>query len=191
MPCGSSAPLAARKRRCEQFRPLAVVPRAMIAADRVVMRDRPARRDHGVARGVLDRLPLLEQRAMPAERMEREIGRGAVGIDMGEAARDLARRAGGLQDGALRRRLDGVVERLEPLPGDRGLERIVDDPGGRQKLARIGHADEGVAPQARRAVAMRVGAARLGDAAMIGAAFQRPLHPGVERMVAAIRRPAP
>ena len=41
-----------------------------------------------------------------------------------------------------------------------------------------------VAPQARRAVAMRVGAAGLGDAAMIGATFERAFHPGVERMVA-------
>ena len=172
------------QRRGEQVRPLAIVPAAMIAPDRVMMGDRAAGGDQRVARRALDRPPLLDQRAMPAERVEREIGRGPVGIDMGEAAGDFALDAGRLENGALGRGLDRVVERFEALPGDRGLERVVDDPGRRQKFARIGHADEGVAPEARGAFAMRVDAAGLGDAAVVGATFERALHPGVERMVA-------
>src|SRR5262245_59559087 len=95
--------LGGAQRLGEQRRALAVVPRAMIAPDRVVMGDRPAILDHGVERRALDREPLRAEPARLAERMEGEIGRGAVGIDMGEAAGDLALAAGCRQDRALGR----------------------------------------------------------------------------------------
>ena len=49
--------------RGEQRRALAVVPRAMIAPDRVVMRDGAAVLDHGVERGALDDAPLFAELA--------------------------------------------------------------------------------------------------------------------------------
>src|SRR5581483_12433377 len=93
------------ERRGKKRRSLAVVPGTVIAADGVVVRDCAARRDERVGGGGLDRLPLLQKRAVAAESVEREIGRGPVGIDVGEAAGDLARLARSIADGALRRRL--------------------------------------------------------------------------------------
>jgi hypothetical protein len=52
----------------------------MIAPDRVVMRDSPAIRNHGVERRALDCQPLRAELAWLTERVDREIGRGAVGI---------------------------------------------------------------------------------------------------------------
>ena len=40
---------------------------------------------------------------------------------------------------------------FKPLPGDRGLERIVDDAALNGTFTCVGHADEGVAPGAGRA----------------------------------------
>ncbi len=106
---------------------------------------------------------------------------------MGEAAGHLPRPAGRLTDGGFGRRLDAVVERLETLPGDRRLERVADDAARHGELAQIRHADEGVAPAAGRALAMRGGALGvLGHAAVVGAAFKRASHPGVDRMVAGL-----
>ena len=81
---------------------------------------------------------------------------------------------------------EAVVEGLEALPGDRRLERIVDDAALDRALARVRHADEGIAPAPGGAFAMRVrGARRLELARMVAAAFERARHPGLERMVGA------
>src|SRR6516225_11727787 len=80
----------------EQRRTLPVVPRAMIASDRVVMGDGPAIRNHRVERRAFDGAPLCAELARLAECVEREICRGAVGIDMREAAGDLPLAAGRL-----------------------------------------------------------------------------------------------
>src|SRR4051812_15021988 len=106
------------KCRREQRRALTIVPGPVIAADRVMMGDRTARLDQRVAACGLDSLPLLQQRAVAAERVERKIRRGSVGIDMRDAARDLACHSGRREDRALRRRLHGVVESFEAVPGD-------------------------------------------------------------------------
>src|SRR5262249_59226298 len=82
--------LRGARRLGERRRALLVVPRAMIAPDRVVMRDSPAIRNHGVERCALDCVPLRAELAPLAERVDCEIGRGAVGIGMREAAGDLA-----------------------------------------------------------------------------------------------------
>src|SRR5215472_425786 len=122
---------------------------------------------------------------MAAQSVKTEIRCGAVGIDVGEAAGDLAWLAGRLADGALGRGLDLVVERLEALPGNGGLEGVADDRARHHAFAPIGHADEGVAPDARGTGAMRILLA--GDfwrAAVIGADLERALHPGLDRMVA-------
>ena len=60
----------------------------MIASDRVVMGDGPAIRNHRVERRAFDGAPLCAELARLAECVEREICRGAVGIDMREAAGD-------------------------------------------------------------------------------------------------------
>src|ERR1051325_2439954 len=102
------------QRRGEQGRALAVVPGAMVAPDRMMMRARAAAVDHRVERRRFDRRPLLDQLAVTAERMEREVRRRPVGINVGAAAGDLAGMAGGVLDRTRGRLLDAVVERLEP-----------------------------------------------------------------------------
>ena len=95
---------------------------------------------------------------------------------MRDPARHLARPPGDVADRRLGRALDHCVKRLEAVPGDRGLERVVDDARG--TIVRS------------RAYGIRMNAVRQrppppGDArrpppfrrpAMIGAAFQRPRH---------------
>src|SRR5262245_36397644 len=112
--------LGRAQRRGEQRRARAVVPRALVAPDRMMARDRAAAVDHRVERRRFDRAPLLGQLAVTAERMEREVGGRPVGIDVGAAASDLPGLPGRILDGARGRVLDAVVERLEPVPGDRG-----------------------------------------------------------------------
>src|SRR5215211_7166672 len=99
----------------------------MIAPDRVVVRDGAAVLDHGVKRRALDREPLRAELARLAQGMEREVGRGAVRIDMSEAAGHFTLATGRLFDRILRCVLDRVVEFFEALPGDCRLERVVDD----------------------------------------------------------------
>ena len=70
----------------------------------------------------------------------------AVRIDMGAAAGYLAGTPGCLDDGALGRGLDPVVDELEPLPSDRSFGRIVYDAPLNGALARKGHANKGIAP---------------------------------------------
>src|SRR3984893_11819633 len=177
--------LGRAQRRGEQRRTLAVVPRAMVAPDRMMMRDGAAAVDHRVERRRFDRAPLLDQLAVTPERMEREVARRAVRIDLGAAPGVLAGPAGRVFDRARGRVFDAVVKRLEPVPGDRGLERVVDDGEPDQALDQIGHADEGGAPAAGGAFAMRGHAlGRLRRAAIICAAFERALHPRLDRMVA-------
>src|SRR5258708_39206107 len=101
--------LGGAQRRGEQPRTLLVIPWTMIAADRVMMRDRAAVCDHGIEGGSLDGKPLRGELLWIAERMEREIGRGAVRIDMCEAASDLTLLAGRRKDCVFGGGLDVVV----------------------------------------------------------------------------------
>ena len=101
----------------------------------------------GVRRRPLDRPPLLDLGAGRGLRVIGEVGRGPVRIDVGEAAGHVAGTAGRLPDRALRRRLDAGVELFEAVPGDRGLEGVVQQAVGDQPLAVVGRADEGLAPR--------------------------------------------
>src|SRR5262249_56890356 len=82
--------LGSAQRVGNRGRALLVVPRAMIAPDRVMMRDSPAIRNHGVERCTFDCVPLRAELSRLAERVEREIEGGPVRIDMREAAGDRA-----------------------------------------------------------------------------------------------------
>ena len=99
----------------------------MLAPDRMVMGNRAAAANDRIGRRLLDPMPLRLQLAVSPQRMKREIGRRAVGIDMRETAGDLAGPAGRLADASLGRFLDGIVKRLEALPGDRRLKGVGDD----------------------------------------------------------------
>src|SRR6266700_3494630 len=59
----------------EQRWALLVIPWPVIAADRMMMRDRAAVCHHGVERRALDGAPLRAELVRIAERMEREVGR--------------------------------------------------------------------------------------------------------------------
>ena len=89
-PLGSTRRLGAAQRGGERLRTLAVVPRPVVAADRVVVGDRAAALDHRVRGGPLDLGPLLELGAAARRRQDRVVGRGTVRIDVGEAAGDRA-----------------------------------------------------------------------------------------------------
>ena len=82
----------------------------MVAPDRVMVGDRAAICDHGIKTGRLDGVPLRAQLAMPPGGVEGEVWRRPVRIDMGAAAGYLAGTSGCLDDGALGRGLDPVVE---------------------------------------------------------------------------------
>ena len=73
-------------------------------------------------------------------------------------------------------------------PGDRSLERIVDDAPLNGALARKGHANKGIAPGAGRAFAVSVRArGAFWSSAVIDAAFVCALHPWLYRMVAGLK----
>ena len=80
--------LGGAQRRRERVRALAVVPGAVVAADRVVVGDRAAGVDHRVRDGGLDLVPLLDLGAAPRRGEHRVVGRGPVRIDVREAAAD-------------------------------------------------------------------------------------------------------
>ena len=96
--------------------------------------------------GALDRQPLLELLAAARRREDREVGRGAVGVDVREAAGDPAALARAPR--AWRRRPPRGSG--QALPGDRGLERVRRARRGHERVAQVGHAQEGVAPARRR-----------------------------------------
>src|SRR5436305_3334568 len=76
------------------------------------------------------------------------------------------------------------MKSFKPIPGDGGLEGIVDEARRRQEFARVGHADKGVAPDPRGAFEMRIGSlCGLRLSAMIGAALERACHPCIRRMI--------
>src|SRR5258708_23887756 len=156
----------------------------MIATDGMMMRDGAACRDQRIARRILDGLPLLKKRAVSTKRVEGKIGCRPVRVDVGEAASDFTLHAGRFQNGALGCRFDLIVKVFELIPGDGGLERIVDEARGCQKFARIGHANEPAAPDPRRALQMRV--AGLGGPprpALVGAPPPRARPPGPDRLL--------
>src|SRR5271165_4206244 len=107
------------QRRSEELRSLLVIPWTVVAADRVMVGDRPAGSDQRLAGRELDRPPLRRQFTVPPEGVKREIGCRPVGIDMGEPTGHLPRPPSGLADRGFGRGLDRIVKSFEALPGDR------------------------------------------------------------------------
>ncbi len=94
----------------KQWWALAIVPRPMVAPDRMMVSDCATVPDHGIEGGRLDSVPLRDQLAMPPSGMEGKIWRRPVRIDMGATAGYLAGTPSRLQNRALRRGFDLVVE---------------------------------------------------------------------------------
>ena len=136
----------------EGGRALAVVPGAVVAADRVVVGDRAAALDQRLGDRGLDLVPLLDLSAAHGRRQHREVGRDAVGIDVGEAAADprrtgtLDRRSADLRHRLPRRRHHARVELLEAVPGDRRLEGLRKHPAGDERVAQVRRQQERPAP---------------------------------------------
>src|SRR5215469_10964974 len=119
--------LCCTQRRGEEIGSLPGIPWPVIAADRVVVGDGTPGADQRVARGAFDRLPLRQQIAMPAERVECEIRGGPIRIDVGETAGYLPRAPSGLANRCFGCGFDRVVKGFEPFPGNRGLKCVGDD----------------------------------------------------------------
>ena len=111
MPAGSRACLAARSAARERLRALAVVPRAVVAADRVVVGDGAAVRDDRLARRRLDLVPHRDLGAAAARRDDGEVRRRPVRVDVGEPAGDQPRRRSAARRGAASRPPRAAVER--------------------------------------------------------------------------------
>ena len=102
---GIERPLRGAQRLDEERGHLRLVPGAMQASDGMVVRDRGAARLESVARGALDGPPTGAISWPGAARGdEGEVRRGAVGIDVGEAAREDAAAAGAPASRPRRRR---------------------------------------------------------------------------------------
>src|SRR3954447_21271692 len=120
---GVQSRLRSGQRLREGLGPLAGVPTRVVTPDGMVMRDRAAGGEDGLAGRRLDLVPLGELAAAPRRRHHREVRRRTVGIDVGEPARHPAL-AADLAHGGLRCIGDLVHEAVKALPGDRGLERL-------------------------------------------------------------------
>ena len=167
------------QRRGERLGALAVVPGPVVAADGVVVGDRPARGDDRLRGGRLDLVPLLELVAAPGRGEHGEVGRRAVRIGVREPAGDpCPRRA----PRAVRSRTSST-KAVEAVPGDRGLEGLGEDAAGDQRVAQVGHLQEGVAPGVGRAVAAARARLVRELAAVVAAELGGAGHPGVERVV--------
>ena len=147
-----------------------------------MMGDRAAGRDDGVRGRRLDLGELLELGSPPRRRDHRVVGRRAVGIHVREADGDLALAARCRAHRLGRRAHHLFVERREAVPGDRGLEGLLEDAGGEHGVAQVGRAQERFAPGAGSALAAR--AARLVPAPAAAAAeLERPLQPRPDLVV--------
>src|SRR5688572_26918926 len=104
---------------------------------------------------------------------------------MGEAAGDGALTASHALDRVVGDLRDLLMEVAAAVPGHRSLEGRGEDAARHRVLAVVRRADELVAPGAGRprTMGVLVVGAGLGHAAVAGADFERPLHPGIKRMV--------
>ena len=171
-PLGSTASFAPRSASANRIRSLAVVPGPVVTPDGVVMGDRPARVDHRLRDGCLDLVPLLDLAAAVGRAQDREVGSRPVRIDVGEATRQprrprtVGRCAAGVGDRPPGGLHHFAVEGLEPIPGDRGFERVAQHSAGDERVPQVRGGEEGVAPCSHRVLPVglwrRVGPQRAG-----------------------------
>ena len=152
----------------------------------------------GIA-GELDVAPHRQRAAQVAIRRSLhrvgEVRRRPVRVDVREAARQHGAASGGGADGARDVLLDAGIERVEAVPGDGALEGVEDHAEPRRLVAVVRRAQEGGAPVAGGALAVRGVAAglgwlhRRGDRgrvelpAVVGHEFERARHPRLQRVV--------
>src|SRR6185312_3837460 len=147
----------------EGRRALAVVPGAMVATDRVVVGDRAAAAGQRLGDGGLDLVPLLDLPTADRRGEDGEVRGDAVGVGMGETTGDerrptaLARRPGDLGDGAASGLHHRRVELLEPIPGDRRLERLREHAAGDERVTQVRGQQERPPPTLRRPALLGVG----------------------------------
>ena len=79
MPCGSKVALAAVRAAANKVGPLAIVPRPMVAPDRMMVGDRAAVRDHAHPGGRFDGVATADQLAMPPSAWNVKYGAGPSG----------------------------------------------------------------------------------------------------------------
>ncbi len=182
IPRGSTAAFAPRSACGEGLGALPVIPGPVIAPDSVMVSDRATLGDHYIGDGPLDLSPLLYLFPAPRGREHREVGSGAVRIDVGEAAEDPALAAALLAHRLLGRGDHALVEDGEALPGDSRLERLAQHAHGDEHVAQIGSAQEGVPPRAHR-VPTGSSAALRHDSAVLGTDLQGSCQRLVHRVV--------
>src|SRR6476661_7486727 len=83
---GIEGGLRGPQRGGEGRRALTVIPGAVVAADRVVVRDGPPGFDHRLGGRRLDLVPLLDLASADRRREDRVVGRRPVRVDVGEPA---------------------------------------------------------------------------------------------------------
>src|SRR5437763_2230339 len=142
---GVQSRLRSGQRLRERLGPLSGVPSRVVTPDGMVMRDRAAGGEDGLAGRRLDLVPLCELTAAPRRRHDREVRRRTVGIDVGEPAGHAAL-AADLAHRGLRRLGDLADEVAKAIPGDRGLERLDEQTQQDQLLANIRSAHERGSP---------------------------------------------
>src|SRR5262249_46039520 len=139
----------------------------------------------------LDLVPLLHLTTADGRGEDREVGRWAIRVDMGEAAAD-PWRAGtvrgnpaGLGNGPAGGLHHRRVEALEALPGDRGLEGVREHATGEEGVSQVRREEERRAPALDRSAVRVVSLAggRAGSAAVGASDLQRDLNRPLDRVV--------
>src|SRR5579863_4398512 len=186
---GVEGALRGSQRGAEEWRDLLLVAGPVVAADGVVVRDRAAERDADLVGRDLDVAPagerVLELAVTSAHGRVGEVGRRAVGIDVGETAGDPGLVPADLADRPRRALAHRLVEALEAVPGYRGLESVADHAEPDREIPPVRHADECVPPLAGRALAAHGGLGGRGQRGGDGLLVVRPAMVGDELQRAA------
>src|SRR5258706_12916973 len=134
------------QRRGKEFRTLLVVPAAMVAPDRVMMRNRPSRFHKRVGSGDFYRPELFDQRRLVAQGTKGKVDSWSIWVDVGKTATDHSFLPGRLSHRSSCCFLDRRIEVGELFPGDSRLKGVGDNAARRQFLAEEGHAQKALAP---------------------------------------------
>jgi hypothetical protein len=173
--------LGAAKRAGEQVRHFAQIPAAVVTPDSMVVGYRAAERRNRLRGRELDLIPLLKFPARAARREDRVVRRGAVGVHIGEPARDQAA-AACLADRLPRGREHALVELPEAIPGDGRLEGLANQPEPDQAVTQVPATQERSPPDRG-----RVALSAMHLAAMAAADLQRPGQPRPQLVICRLK----